>query len=218
MLFKSREKILFIGDSITDCRRREADYKELGWGYVSFIANIIDATAPELELEYINRGIGGNTVQDLKERWQEDCIDIRPDWLSILVGINDVVRHVKYKEESLGPQPYYNTYREILQETIKKTPAKIFLWEPFFFITPNTTAPKEVAELLPLYIEAVHNIADEFKDRIAAVIQTQRLFTESSQKRWIEFWVPEGVHPSKQGHMLMAKEFLHKIGIEITLR
>ncbi len=217
MLFQAKQKILFIGDSITDCGRRDETYQPLGWGYVNFIVNLIDATLPELELTYFNRGIGGNTILDLKSRWNEDCINLAPDWVSILIGINDAHKYKRDNQTELDPENYYKEYKNLLQQVIDKTTAKIILWEPFFFITPNTGYPP-VEEIIGKYIEKVNIIAEELSERIVGTIHTQELFTEASKKRWIDFWIPEGVHPSKAGHMLMAKAFLEFIGFELKVK
>src|SRR5437868_3690371 len=97
MIIQPNSKLVMIGDSITDCGRTrpiaEAPYDALGNGYVSLVNGLITATNPELRLRILNMGISGNTVRDLKARWQSDVLALEPDWLSILIGINDVWRH-----------------------------------------------------------------------------------------------------------------------------
>jgi len=212
MLFSAKDRILFIGDSITDSGRR-MEHAPLGNGYVNFIANMIDARYAELELTYFNRGIGGNTTLDLQARWQEDCLDLNCNWVSILVGINDAHRFVQGTAD-LPPDKYRQIYRALLQQVVEQTPARLILWEPFYFVTPSSTTPK-VAEIIADYIAAVNELADEFPDRTVGVIPTQEAFARASQHRWIDFWIPEGVHPSVAGHSFMACEFLKFIGWEL---
>ena len=93
---KQNQTLLFIGDSITDCGRQELPYAPLGCGYVNFAANFLLASIPHLNLTIENRGIGGNSTRDLRDRWQEDCLDLKPDIVSVMIGINDLWR--KYGE------------------------------------------------------------------------------------------------------------------------
>ena len=87
---KHNDTIVFIGDSITDAGRREAAYRPLGYGYVHFAANYLQAKYPEYNLISINTGISGNTIRDLNIRWERDCMAYKPNILSVLIGINDV--------------------------------------------------------------------------------------------------------------------------------
>ena len=89
----AHQTILFTGDSITDCCRREAGVSSLGNGYVSFVAAELLERYSQLNLNIINTGINGNTTRDILARWQPDCIDRKPDILSILIGINDLWRN-----------------------------------------------------------------------------------------------------------------------------
>ncbi len=81
--------VLFQGDSITDAGRNREDPNDLGRGYALFTAAWFRANHPELNVKFLNRGIGGNTIRDLDARWEADCIELKPTWLSVLVGIND---------------------------------------------------------------------------------------------------------------------------------
>ena len=88
LLFKAKQTIEFIGDSITDCGRRDPTLSPLGDGYVRLIHDLLQAGYPELRLNVINKGISGNTVLDLKSRWRSDVLEISPDWLFIFIGVN----------------------------------------------------------------------------------------------------------------------------------
>src|SRR5437762_2767741 len=94
VIFEQGQKVLFIGDSITDCGRREGPHAPYGNGYVALARTFLLARYAELGLEVVNRGIGGNTVRDLAARWQDDVIAEQPDWLSVKIGINDVWRAI----------------------------------------------------------------------------------------------------------------------------
>src|SRR5262245_14983449 len=90
-------KLVLIGDSITDCERArpvgEGLFAALGKGYVSLVDSLLQSTYPQQGIRVVNMGISGNTVRDLKDRWSSDVLALEPDWLSIMIGINDVWRH-----------------------------------------------------------------------------------------------------------------------------
>ncbi len=215
MLFSQGQKILFTGDSITDCGRRDEAHQPFGRGYVSMVTSMLDGCCGELELTYINRGISGNTAIDLQNRWQEDCIDLEPDWVSILIGVNDAHRFYRDGQAEFCPEDFKKVCRENLTQVVGKTSARIILWEPFFFVTPQAGAP-QVKEVIGKYIDATNELAKEFSDRVEGVIHTDEIFVANSKKRPMEFWVPEGVHPSQSGHGLMAVEFLKFAGMKIS--
>ena len=131
------EKIVFIGDSITDCGRRTEQDGPYGKGYVSLVRALLHARYPAHGLTIVNRGIGGNTIRDLAARWQEDVLNEAPDWLSVKIGINDVGRliagnladHVRLDE-------YEATYRSLLQQTPAVANGKLILMEPYVIAPP----------------------------------------------------------------------------------
>ena len=102
LVFGPQQKIVLIGDSITDCGRRNEPFAPYGAGYVKFVRALLLARYPELGLEVVNRGIGGNTVRDLARRWDEDVIAEQPDWLSVKIGINDVWRTMTGRHDGGG--------------------------------------------------------------------------------------------------------------------
>ena len=93
---KLDQTILFIGDSITDAGRLEAAYRPFGYGYVHFVAYRLLAKYPKYKINVINTGISGDTISDLDYRWERDCLNHKPDILSVLIGINDVF-HLPYQ-------------------------------------------------------------------------------------------------------------------------
>jgi acyl-CoA thioesterase-1 len=131
--------VLFQGDSITDGGRERADPNHLGWGYPRVVANWLSALYPERRLRFVNRGISGNRVRDLLARWKSDCIDLQPDWVSILIGINDTWRRYDSNDPT-AVEAFERDYRTLLQLTRERTKAQILLMEPFVLHTPPDRA------------------------------------------------------------------------------
>lgn len=227
MLFSARQTIVFTGDSITDAgRERDFDAKAamakddggqtwcgtgLGGGYVRDIVHFLNARRPELGLRCVNTGVSGDTVAELEARWDKDVIAFQPDWLSILIGVNDIERSANQGRTEVNVQGYEKIYRRLLTRVLKETPAKLILWHPFFAVTPNPCAPN-AEKYLDSYIAVVDRLAAEIGPRCVAVIPTQKLFAEAAKKRWAEFWLPDGVHPTGPGHAMMADAFLRVVG------
>lgn len=112
--FKEDELILFIGDSITDCRRDKAIPDTLGMGYAGMVAGRLGLDHAELNLRFLNRGVNGDRTCDLLARWDADCISLKPDWVSILVGVNNTWRRYDHNDPTPDDQ-FESEYRELLQ-------------------------------------------------------------------------------------------------------
>ena len=147
---KNAERLVFIGDSITDCGRRE-QFAPYGNGYVAIVRGLNEAQAPQLHLEYFNRGIGGNTTAELANRWQEDVIELKPDWLSVLVGINDCHQYLFDGRNDVGPERYAQRYEARLAQAVELTYCSLILLEPFYFAQPAgaNEQQRQVFKLLP---------------------------------------------------------------------
>ena len=131
---KPDDTIVFIGDSITDAGRLEPAYRPFGFGYVNFVANNLLAKYPEYNLGIINTGISGNSIRDLNERWQKDCLDHKPDILSVLIGINDLCRLYTGSPDRAVPLDEYKlTYKRLLSQVKEKFSCRMVLIEPFMF-------------------------------------------------------------------------------------
>src|SRR4051812_38576374 len=119
MRLEPAQKLLFIGDSVTDCERVKPEgeglFAALGNGYVSYVDALLQAVYPEWGIRVVNKGISGNTVRDLKNRWQEDVMDQKPDWLSVMIGINDVWR--QYDTPFIRD---WHVYLDEYEETLKQ--------------------------------------------------------------------------------------------------
>lgn len=200
-------KVLFTGDSITDNGRR-GDKAPLGGGYVKMAHDLILAKYPQHQLKVVNTGIGGHTVRDLAGRWTDDVINHQPDWLSIMVGINDVHRWLaKAEGASVSPDEYAELYRQVLERTRAESKAKLVLIQPFY-ISRDTypgTHRSLVLEHLPTYQATVKELAAEFG---AHYVAFDDLFQVLLQNYAPDEFCPEPVHPHNTGHLVMAHEWL----------
>lgn len=207
-LFKNGETIVFVGDSITDCGRRD-QFFPYGNGYVQMVIDLATACHPERSFTYFNRGIGGNTVEDLFNRWYDDVIILKPDWISILIGINDLHRFLM-DPTLISPGKYEKIYRAILERTKKETKAKLILLEPFFISSDfksNSHRP-HVLKLITDYIKVVHRLAGDFDARL---VRTHDIFQKQLKYRPPETFCPEAVHPNAAGHLVIAHELLKSV-------
>ena len=207
---KSGQTFLMIGDSITDCGRTESS-GPYGLGYVRAFMDIVAKRHPDLDINWINKGIGGNTVHDLRARWQKDVLDNEPDWISIMIGINDDARCLA---EPLEPAValYRSDYVEILRQ-LRPISTRIVLIDPFLIATPESLPGAEVtrgevfytplSERLPAYIDVVEEMA---RDVGALHVRTHQMFAEQLRHRPPSYFCPEPVHPAPTGHLMIAME------------
>ncbi|MFC7679449.1 SGNH/GDSL hydrolase family protein [Paenibacillus sp. GCM10028914] len=197
--------LLFQGDSITDCGRNYNDKDNLGSGYALMISGKLGLTYPEKKIRFLNRGISGNLVVDLRARWEEDCIRLNPSWVSIMVGINEVGR--KYKQgEPTSTEAYYEGYKELLVQTIEKTGAKIILMEPFLLPVDDVT--KQWREDLDPKIQAVRELAREFN---TLYVPLDGLFAAAITQHDMTYYAPDGIHPTAAGHALISEAWMTAI-------
>lgn len=206
--FEATSKFLFIGDSITDCGRRE-DPEHLGHGYVRFIREWLLARDPATAPQVINRGISGNKVTDLAARWQQDVIALEPDVLTVKIGINDVWHGLGGRSEGVPVDVFQRTYHEILALTQHLLPnCKIVLFEPSVIWPPQ---PVEGNGRLQPYIAAVHELAEKLN--LDCGVPLHGIFEDAKAAAPAVKWAPDGVHPSSAGHMLIARAWLETTGL-----
>ena len=207
---------LFQGDSITDGNRgRSTDPNHImGHGYAFSIASRVGADHPEKHLTFYNRGISGNKVSDLAARWQTDCLDLKPDVLSILVGINDIDYAINSGDKLLLLR-FEETLQFLLAQAKAVNPnVLIVLCLPFILPVGR------VAERLGLYelgIAQLHadieNVALEYD---ALVVDFQQVMTNACKKAPADYWMWDGIHPTVAGHELLAREWIKVVGKRLT--
>lgn len=203
------EKMLFIGDSITDCGRRGANMP-LGGGYVSLFAELATARFPERKIEYINKGIGGHRVTNLRDRWRDDVVYHKPDRLSIKIGINDLHSHLRGADDAVSPQLFAEVYDEILQWTKDEVGCPLLLITPFYISTDRAghTQRSRVLELLPDYIAVVEKMSEKYAARL---VNLHDLFQRHLEHRDADTFCPEPVHPNHTGHLVIAEALVSEL-------
>lgn len=209
---KEKLRFLFQGDSITDGNRgRNEDPNHiLGHGYCFSVSSRIGADFPQYGFQFINKGIGGNTLSDLERRWQTDTLDLKPDVLSILVGINDVNALVDNKANALNANAFENTYRKLLTSCRKQNPNLLLvLGLPFFFASGWR---KDLYDKWhPLTVERAEIVKRIATDYDAVLIDYPKVFVKAQQLAPIDYWIWDGVHPTAFGHELMAREWIKQV-------
>ena len=211
-IFEKGNTILFQGDSITDAGRdKEKELpnvaRSFGLGYAFLASSALLNALPGKNLTMYNRGISGNKVYQLAERWQKDCLDLKPDVLSILIGVNDYW-HKRNGKYDGTVEVYENDYRKLLQETKAKLPnVKLVICEPFYVV--NTSAVDETwAVPMKEYQAAAKKIAKEFN---ALWVPFQKVFDEAVKHAPATYWTGDGVHPAMPGAQLMAEAWLRVV-------
>ena len=205
LILQPGAKILFQGDSITDAGRGLDQQYDMGFGYPHLVSAWLSARYPGRNLMFINRGIGGHRVCDLEARWSQDCVDLRPDWVSILIGINDTWR--RYDSGAISEVVDFEaSYRRILDRVKNETHARLIILEPFVLPTPPDRAMWR--EDLDPKIQAVRRVANDYD---ALYIPLDGIFASASAYKEPSFWAADGVHPTPAGHALIAQSWIKAV-------
>jgi acyl-CoA thioesterase I len=204
-LIEQNATVLFQGDSITDAGRSRVDDADLGHGYAAMVAAWVSARYPERQVRFLNRGISGNRAKDLYARWQADCLDLAPTWVSILIGINDTWRRYDSADRTTT-EAYEESFRAILTATQERLKARIIILEPFVLPTPPDRAAWR--EDLDPKIAVARKLAREFG---TLFVPLDGVFAAAATQRPMEFWLADGVHPTPAGHALIAQAWLRAV-------
>jgi lysophospholipase L1-like esterase len=208
-------KILFQGDSITDGNRYKSKASEwdknhqIGHSYAYIITGLLGMQYPERRFEFINRGTSGNAATDLAKRWQTDALDVDPDVLCILVGVNDCMHAATAPIKNISASVYEENYRKILTQSLAKNPSlKLVLLEPFAYAEDQAfenSTPELRRAIMKSEQKIVRRLAEEFH---AVFVPLQAAFDEAKMLREPKYWIWDGTHPTEAGHALIAREFL----------
>ena len=214
MLFEAHDTVLFIGDSISDYERArpvgEGLFNAWGRSYVACAGALLGCMYPELGLRVVNMGISGNQVRDLEARWQTDVIDRKPDWVSVLIGINDVWRQFDspyIPETHVSPEQFEETYERLIKRTLPLVKGMILMTP--YYMEPNRG-------------DAMRARMDEYGTIVKKLAGKYGLTTVDLQAGWDELFqymhstniAWDRVHPNQTGCMYIAKQFLKAVGAD----
>lgn len=209
--FRAGSRLVFLGDSITDMNwgRNESDRNHyLGHSFVYLIASRLGVDMPQARLEFFNRGHSGERLQGLKGRWQKDAIDMNPDLVSILIGVNDVQAFIG----GLTAQQWEADYRFILEASRQANPdVRLVLLDPFVLASGRLGNAGEYGSWRGKIDVMLPIVAQLAKDYQAVHVRTQAVFDAAAQAVSAEQWIWDGVHPLPQGHELIARNWLEEV-------
>ena len=212
MLFEKGDKLLFIGDSLSDFDRArpvgEGLFNAWGTSYVADVGATLACAYPELGLRVVNMGISGNQVRDLLARWQSDVLDQKPDWVSVLIGINDVWRQFdcpQMPETHVSPEEYRAGYEELIQRTLPLVKGMVLMTP--YFMEPNRADP-------------MRSRMDQYGQIVRELAQRHGLVFVDLQAGWDQLFQHmhpcniawDRIHPNQIGHMHIARQFLRAVG------
>ncbi len=212
MLIAPRSKLHFIGDSVTDCGRArpvgEMSHDGLGNGFVNMVSALLNATYPERLVRVVNTGQSGNTVLNLKARWQTDVVDLNPDWLTVMIGVNDVWRQFDrplFPEQAVQPDVFEQTLESLVVAT-KPQVKGLVLMTPYF-MEPLVADPMRAR--MDQYGQIVLALA---KKHAVIGVDTQAAFDRVLKPRHSSYYSWDRIHPNQPGHMVLARAFLDAVG------
>lgn len=197
-------KILFQGDSVTDAGRDRSQSSDMGFGYPKYASAMIEDAFPDIDFAFVNLGISGNRTEDLVARMQSDFIEIQPDIVSILIGINDVWHHYDFSCTYTSGEAFEHNYTTLLEEIKQKTNAKIMIIQPFLMDVPDKQ------QLKAEFIEK-QAIVKALADKYADVYLPMHDIFQADQAEDKTVYAADGVHPTEDGACLIAQKYLEAI-------
>lgn len=211
--FNQNEFILFQGDSITDTGRSYLIRTSLGEGYPAFVAKRLSELLPQHNIQYLNKGVSGNRISDLKRRFHRDCLGLHPfpTIISIFIGINDTWRIFDMGLSSPIPR-FEETYRELLDRIREKNAfTRLILLSPF--VLEDTEDKKEWREDVDARREVVRRIAQDYNARH---LDVQKIFDDAmaQTQNGPLYYTVDGVHPTPEGHALIAQHWIDAFAAE----
>lgn len=205
--------ILFTGDSITDGNRYKDENTrwdlnhQMGHSFAYVINALLGSAYPERDYRFVNRGVSGNRIIDIYARMYEDILEIRPDLVSILVGINDGPG-AAHAYHATSPERYGTHYRMLLNELKKVLPdVQLIICEPFIGQETSSFGGhyNDWRKCVHGYQLQTEKIAEEFG---AVFVPLQECFNKAFMEHVPEYWIWDGIHPTENGHGLIARQWL----------
>ena len=195
-------RILFLGDSITDGGRDYRNYHNMGESYPKYAAEAIAKALPDVELEFINLGIGGNRSDQLFDRLFHDGVELAPDFVSVYIGINDVWHRYSHHNTTTNEQIAAN-FRAILERLKRETNAKMLVLTPYLL---DCEGKDEVRADLPAVVALEEKILADYAD---AYVPLGKLFAEALKTQpEPHFYSADGVHPNENGARFIAEHYV----------
>ncbi len=206
--------VLFMGDSITECQRDKEDANSLGAGYAAMAAAALGSSEPG-KYTFFNRGIGGDSVCNLLARMETDLLPCKPDYMSILVGVNDTVLNY-FDHDKLRIDKFEKVYSLLIEECLDEIPGlKLMILTPYLLPHEQLNKTYEKATK-PFTVEKLCDTVRTFADAATRVakahsipyVNLQEKFDEALKLAPAEYWTKDGCHPTVMGHGLIAREWL----------
>ena len=218
MKIRKHDRMLFIGDSVTDVGRERPVaegtlFDRLGRGYPQLVSGWINAVYPDYGINVINMGVSGDTARRLAARWQTDVVELKPDWLSVMIGINDVWRQFDSPcepEQSVLPDEYEATLDDLFQRTVPLLSGGLVVMLPVYMET--LLADRMRARVLE-YQQICRRLAEKHG---AVLVDTQACFDRVLESRHSTFLSWDRVHPNQVGHTILARAFLRAMEFDFN--
>ena len=199
-------KILFQGDSVTDAGRDRSNPCDMGDGYPRYASAMIQDSFPDETFEFFNLGISGNRAEHLVARLESDFIEIEPDIVSILIGINDVWHHYAFEFVETTDEQFEKNYRTVLDAIKSRTSARILMIQPFLLESVDPLK-KELSEELSRKQAIIRKLAEEYADGYLALDEV--MHTEAKEEP--AYYSADGVHPTPDGACYIGEAYLDAI-------
>ena len=196
-------KIVFFGDSITDCDRDRSDDSSLGNGYVKVLADKLRPIYPDMDIELVNKGVSGNEVCDLLARVQRDVIDLKPDAVVIMIGINNTIHQFKYGKE-LNFKQFERDLKQLIS-LLKEAGIVVIFLEPFLLPAPDKM---RMRPLFDKELAIIHRVCAEACDEFVAY---DEMFNGLCESHLYTEYSEDGVHPTFKGSNLIANTSIKAI-------
>ena len=216
MIFKHMDRIVFAGDSVTDMESAqpvgEGLFENVGKSYVRIVENMLAAFYPEIYLRVTNSGISGNTSRDLLQRFDRDVVSLKPDWVSICIGINDVWRQFDSPamlDHQVGPEAYADNLTDMIRRA-KAQCRGVIVCTPYY-MEPNRTDP--MRSRMDTYARLCRRIT---KDEDCVLVDFQELFDSYATYHHSAYLSWDRVHPNQIGATLMARRWLETCGADFS--